>query len=132
MSNREGSMGIFSFIGRAICFLIGLGLVVLGIMSAPFGIVVILISLIFFYLAFRRRKKAYPFQQQQQQQQVVVIPPTPQQPIIIQQPPVVIQQPSQTSPRTIVKEVVMIPCKYCGALTPQTSTYCSNCGAPRR
>jgi hypothetical protein len=33
---------------------------------------------------------------------------------------------------TIVKEVVMIPCKYCGGLMPQTSVYCPNCGAKRK
>jgi ribosomal protein L40E len=43
---------------------------------------------------------------------------------------------SSTSPQvvketTVVKEVVMIPCRYCGALMPQTSTFCPNCGAKR-
>jgi ribosomal protein L40E len=33
---------------------------------------------------------------------------------------------------TIIKEVVMIPCMYCGALTPQTAIFCSNCGASRK
>lgn len=33
---------------------------------------------------------------------------------------------------TIVKEVVMLPCKYCGGLMPQTSVYCPYCGAKRR
>ncbi|MDH5375083.1 MAG: zinc ribbon domain-containing protein [Candidatus Bathyarchaeota archaeon] len=33
---------------------------------------------------------------------------------------------------TIVKEVVMIPCKYCGGLMPQTSIYCPHCGAKRK
>lgn len=32
---------------------------------------------------------------------------------------------------TIIKEIVMIPCKYCGALMPQTSIFCPNCGARR-
>jgi hypothetical protein len=32
---------------------------------------------------------------------------------------------------TIVKEVVMIPCRCCGTLMPQTSTFCPNCGAER-
>jgi len=32
---------------------------------------------------------------------------------------------------TIIKEVVMIPCKYCGGLMPQTSVFCPNCGARR-
>ena len=33
--------------------------------------------------------------------------------------------------KEIVREVVMIPCKYCGALMPQTETTCPNCGAKR-
>ena len=32
----------------------------------------------------------------------------------------------------IVKEIVMIPCQYCGGLIPQTSTFCPNCGAKRK
>lgn len=31
----------------------------------------------------------------------------------------------------VTKEVVMIPCKYCGGLMPQTSTFCPSCGAKR-
>jgi len=52
-------MGILSFICRAVSFLLGLGLLALGIMTMPFGIVAVLISLIFFCLAFRREKKAF-------------------------------------------------------------------------
>lgn len=33
--------------------------------------------------------------------------------------------------KEIRKEVVMVPCKYCGGLMPQTSTFCPNCGAKR-
>ena len=33
--------------------------------------------------------------------------------------------------REVVHEVVMIPCKYCGALFQQTATFCPNCGAKR-
>lgn len=33
---------------------------------------------------------------------------------------------------TIIKEVVMVPCVYCGGLMPQTATFCSNCGAARK
>jgi hypothetical protein len=33
--------------------------------------------------------------------------------------------------KEIIREVVMIPCKYCGTLMPQTSTICPNCGARR-
>jgi len=32
----------------------------------------------------------------------------------------------------IVKEVVMIPCSYCGGLMPQTATFCPHCGARRK
>lgn len=32
----------------------------------------------------------------------------------------------------ITKEVVMIPCKFCEALMPQTSTFCPNCGAKKK
>jgi len=32
----------------------------------------------------------------------------------------------------VVREVVMIPCQYCGALMPQTATACPHCGAPRK
>lgn len=34
--------------------------------------------------------------------------------------------------KEIIKEVVMIPCPYCGALMPQTSLFCGNCGARRK
>ncbi|MEM1583082.1 MAG: hypothetical protein QXF28_00155 [Nitrososphaerota archaeon] len=33
--------------------------------------------------------------------------------------------------KEIVREIVMIPCKYCGTLMPQTETICPNCGARR-
>ncbi len=33
--------------------------------------------------------------------------------------------------REVVREVVMIPCKYCGALFAQTATFCPHCGAKR-
>ncbi len=29
------------------------------------------------------------------------------------------------------KAIIMIPCKYCGALVPQPSVSCPNCGAKR-
>ena len=38
-----------------------------------------------------------------------------------------------TAPRAVKeKEVVMIPCEYCGSLMPQTATSCPNCGAARK
>jgi len=33
--------------------------------------------------------------------------------------------------REVIREVVMIPCKYCGTLMPQTETICPHCGARR-
>jgi hypothetical protein len=33
--------------------------------------------------------------------------------------------------KEVIREVVMIPCKYCGGLMPQTETVCPNCGAKR-
>jgi len=47
------------------------------------------------------------------------IPPTPQPPAIIKE-------------REVIKEIVMIPCTYCGTLMPQAATSCPNCGATRR
>ena len=34
--------------------------------------------------------------------------------------------------KEIIKEVVMVPCSYCGGLMPQTATFCPNCGARRK
>lgn len=34
--------------------------------------------------------------------------------------------------REVVREVVLIPCAYCGGLMPQTATFCPNCGARRK
>ena len=34
--------------------------------------------------------------------------------------------------KVIVKEVVMLPCEYCGSLMPQTSLFCPHCGARRK
>jgi hypothetical protein len=50
---------------------------------------------------------------------------------------IVARQQSVTSVAPVVsketiKEVVLIPCAYCGGLMPQTSLYCPNCGARRR
>jgi hypothetical protein len=36
------------------------------------------------------------------------------------------------SVKEVVREVVLIPCSYCGGLMPQTSLFCPNCGARRR
>jgi hypothetical protein len=31
-----------------------------------------------------------------------------------------------------IKEIVMIPCQYCGSLMPQTALFCGTCGAGRK
>ena len=41
-------------------------------------------------------------------------------------------QPGQTVMKEVTKEVVLIPCSYCGGLMPQTSVFCPNCGARRK
>jgi hypothetical protein len=33
--------------------------------------------------------------------------------------------------KEVIREVVLIPCKYCGALMDQNATVCPNCGAKR-
>jgi len=38
----------------------------------------------------------------------------------------------QVREKVIVKEVVLIPCKYCGGLMPQTATFCPDCGARKK
>jgi predicted metallopeptidase len=50
------------------------------------------------------------------------------QPTVIQAAPTV-----QAAPvvKEIIREIVMIPCKYCGGLMPQTDTTCPKCGARR-
>ncbi len=34
--------------------------------------------------------------------------------------------------KEVTREVVLIPCSYCGGLMPQTSMFCPNCGARRK
>ena len=46
-------------------------------------------------------------------------PPPPKSPVITKERETI----------TTVKEVVMVPCQYCGGLMPQTSIYCPHCGA---
>jgi hypothetical protein len=31
-----------------------------------------------------------------------------------------------------IKEIVMVPCVYCGSLMPQTALFCNTCGAGRK
>jgi hypothetical protein len=39
---------------------------------------------------------------------------------------------SATPIKEVIREVVLIPCAYCGGLMPQTSIFCPNCGARRK
>lgn len=34
--------------------------------------------------------------------------------------------------KEVNREIVLIPCKYCAALMPQTALFCTNCGAKRQ
>ncbi|MCS7135771.1 MAG: hypothetical protein RMJ14_03345 [Nitrososphaerota archaeon] len=43
----------------------------------------------------------------------------------------VAQPPATPVIKEVIREVVMVPCKYCGTLFPQTETVCPNCGAKR-
>jgi len=38
----------------------------------------------------------------------------------------------QTPQQVIVREVVMVPCQYCGGLMPTMATQCPSCKAPRK
>ena len=49
----------------------------------------------------------------------------------IQQAPVIKVETPSIKEKEVIREVVMIPCKYCGGLMPQTSIFCPNCGAKR-
>lgn len=52
------------------------------------------------------------------QQIAIQVAPAPAQPVITQ--------------REVIREVVMIPCKYCGGIMNQTETACPHCGAKRQ
>lgn len=44
-----------------------------------------------------------------------------------------LEQAKINAPReVVVKEVVMVPCAYYKGLVPNTASFCSNCGAPKR
>jgi len=41
-------------------------------------------------------------------------------------------EPAVFAEKEVIKEVVLVPCAYCGSLMPQTSTVCPHCGATRK
>jgi len=49
--------------------------------------------------------------------------------IIVVKPP---ETQKEVVQKEVVREVVLIPCSYCGGLMPQTSLFCPNCGARRK
>jgi len=38
---------------------------------------------------------------------------------------------SNEQKKEVIREIVMIPCRYCGTLFAQTATFCPHCGARR-
>jgi hypothetical protein len=44
---------------------------------------------------------------------------------------VLVAKPSKVV-KEVIREVVLIPCSYCGGLMPQTAIFCPNCGARRK
>jgi len=40
--------------------------------------------------------------------------------------------PPEFAEKEVIKEIVLVPCAYCGSLMPQTSTVCPHCGATRK
>ncbi len=51
--------------------------------------------------------------------------------VLIEKPQVVSSQQAPVI-KEVVKEIVLIPCGYCGSLMPQTAIFCPNCGARRK
>jgi hypothetical protein len=49
----------------------------------------------------------------------------------VQQTPVIKVETPSIKEKEVIREVVMIPCKYCRGFMPQTSVFCPNCGARR-
>jgi len=65
----------------------------------------------------------------------VPVPPPPQV-VYVQQPyyppPPPPQQVTQVYQKEVVREVVKVPCRYCGTLVEITAVQCPNCHAPLR
>jgi hypothetical protein len=90
-------------------------------------VIIIAIILIIIYAASRRRRRLPKHPSQQPVYTPPSEPPSPPPPQDInltpKQPPV--QQ-------IVIKEVVKVKCRYCGALIDSTAEKCPFCGAPRR
>jgi hypothetical protein len=73
-------------------------------------LVIFFLLIIYFIIRAIRRKPTPP---------IASIPPPTSSPVVIRE-------------REVIKEVVMVPCRYCGGLMPQATTFCPNCGARRQ
>lgn len=106
-------------VGRII---IGLFLIILGLASSVF-IVGIPIFLVGLYLLYKgvTTSAVNPMLVQQQ-------PPPPPQVVYVQAPP---PQPTVIREREVTREIVKVPCRYCGNLNDlATDRFCRSCGAP--
>jgi len=89
---------------------------------AAIVLVIIVVAIVIFALS-RRHKGHLPKHSQQQEYTPPSLQPTPQNiDLTPKQPPV--QQ-------IVIKEVVKVKCRYCGALIDSTAQTCPICGAPR-
>lgn len=92
-----------------------------GVIAAIVAVIIIVIAII--AVAFARRKRPLPKHAPQQE---YVPPPPPS-------PPEIDLTPKQQPPvqQIVIKEVVKVNCRYCGALIDSTAQTCPVCGAPR-
>jgi hypothetical protein len=90
-------------------------------------VIIIAIILIIIYAASRRRRRLLKHPSQQPVYTPPSEPPSPPPPQDINLTPK--QAPVQ---QIVIKEVVKVNCRYCGALIDSTAEKCPFCGAPRR
>ena len=95
----------------------------IGIIAVILAFIIIAAIIIFEY---SRRRKKLPKHAPQQEQ--AYVPPPPASP-----PPTIDLTPKEQPPvqQIVIKEVVKVKCRYCGALIDSTATTCPVCGAPR-
>lgn len=101
-------------VGGVLLFLIGLALSVILI-----GIPILLIGLYMIIKgAASSEQQNLPIQQQSPQVVYLQAPTPPPQPAVVRE-------------REITREIVRVPCRYCGNLNDlATARFCSSCGAP--
>ncbi len=52
-------------------------------------------------------------------------------PVYAAPPPIALTPSNQPVPQVVLREVVKVPCRFCGTLIDSTATNCPKCGAPR-